>query len=235
MISISFREFKELVLLNFAVSVGADTSVNKDPAEAAALVRASHPGSWIYEAVEILAADGLLKGMRLLSGEGSYSLTGKGIERAEEIALAQGTHLHELIQAERGIFSTVDENGQALSSEDGNALVGITSGPVQSHNIIKLDPLSIAFRELDEQMAITIKDLRGNNALIEFNGPEASQRLAELEAGRALIKADQADGGLVLRVLLPSLNWLGKKVADETAKMAIQKLIALVIAMFTTS
>ncbi|MBB3398827.1 hypothetical protein [Rhizobium sp. BK060] len=55
--------------------------------------------------------------------------------------------------------------------------------------------------------------------------------MAELEARRALLNAEQADAALVKRILLPALKWLSKKVAEEAA-FGIQKIIALVLALF---
>lgn len=64
-------------------------------------------------------------------------------------------------------------------------------------------------------------------------GAEAQQRIAELEAGKILMNAEQADAGLIRRLLLPSLIWFAKKVRDESASALIKKLIALVTAFLS--
>ncbi len=231
--NLSYREFKDEFLLHFAVKTGANTGVRINPEDAAELINDTFQRSWIGSATKDLSDDGYLHGQTFLSGEGSYSLTGRGLERAEEIADAQAADLYELI-SELGASPITDDKGNALVDDQGNKIILFTGGPNSEDDadIVTIDPLSQAFKELDEQMAITIRDLRGNNTLVENGGAEASQRIAELEAGKALLRAEQADRHLVKRILLPTLSWLLKKVADETAKLGIQKIIVLIGALF---
>ncbi len=231
--SLSYREFKDELLLHFAIHVQAATDVQADPESAAALIHERFQRSWIASATKELADAGYIKGITDLSGTGSYALTGYGLERAERIAHNVGADLHEMI-ADSDPYALVEDGGSAMTDDRGNRLVVSSpeSDRADAANIIKIDPLSQAFRELDEEMSSVIRELRGSNQLAADGGAETSQRLAELEAGRILMSAEQADKSLVRRVLLPALQWLLKKVVDESAKTGIQKLIAIISAYF---
>jgi hypothetical protein len=161
----------------------------------------------------------------LLINDVAATLNESGLERAEQVARENGFDLYEAM--EEAAAATSEEVTIDIEEPPDEAAHDEVSG---GEAVIYIDPLSEAFKELDAQMAIAIRDLRGRNELMELGGAEASQRMAELEAGSRLLKADQADAKLLKRLLLPALNWFAKKVGDETAKQLIAPLIAMVMA-----
>lgn len=230
---LSYREFKDEFLLGFALACKGDTSSTIDPAKAASMVTGTYQKSWIAAATKELKDQGYIAGMAFLAGGGSFNLTGAGLDRAEGVAHENGADLYELIE-ETFPTAAVDENGNTLTDDQGNHLVFDFDLPDYAlpARVTRVDPLSQAFRELDYQMALALRDLRASNSISEIDGAEVAQRMAEVEAGKALLKAPQVDANLFNRLVLPALNYLAKKVADETVKAGLQKLIALVASFF---
>ncbi|CAD7026491.1 hypothetical protein REJC140_02386 [Pseudorhizobium endolithicum] len=174
---------------------------------------------------------GYLTGTTFLSGGGSYALLGAGLERAEEVAGEKATDLYELID-EANATPLADEHGNILTNENDNSLlVQIDPWEAEPPQVIQIDHLSPDFKSLDRALRDQIEILRGDNSLLA-EGAEAGQRLAELEAGRILIKADQADGNLVKRVVIPALRYLLEKATDEVTKTGIRRIIDLVMGLF---
>ncbi len=230
---LSYREFKDEFLLAFAVASEADTSKRLNPLEVATLVTDSYQQSWISAATKELADLGYIAGQTFLDGSGSFTLSGSGLDRAERLAHEGGSDLYEMI-GDTPPLALVDETDNVLTDDEGRHLVLDYNEPTGAvpARIVKLDPLAQAFKELDEHMADTIRDLKGSNSLSASDDPEVGQRLAEIEAGRVVLKAPQADANLFKRLVLPALTYLAKKVTDETVKVAIQKLIALITSFF---
>lgn len=232
---ITYTDFKEELLLNMAILVRAETAKYIEPAKAALMIKERFSPSWTLEAARALKEDGLLKGSAYLGGGGSYALTGDGLQRAEEIATNHGTDLYELIDEDIA-DGLVDDEGNPLTDEHGNQLM-IVPDPWSdnaAHDIMPIDHMSLAYKELDEALRERIDELRANNSFMAI-GPESGQRISELEAGRALLKADQADRSLLERVLLPALKWIAVKVTDEAASKLIGRLLELLVAFLRNS
>lgn len=219
---LTYRDFKEELILNFAVATRAETGKFINPEDVAAQIKQDFQRSWTMAAVKELSDIGVLNGKTFISGGGSYALTGKGLERAEEIANERAFDLYDLMK-------DGSDEGYVIGDPDQGFVIG-EPAPVL---IIQIDHLSEAFKELDRELNARIQELRSDNELMVNGGAEARQRIAELEAGKTLINAEQADAGLVQRLLLPSLTWFAKKVRDESASALIKKLIALVVAFLS--
>ncbi|MCA8917394.1 MAG: hypothetical protein KDB90_18545, partial [Planctomycetes bacterium] len=89
--------------------------------------------------------------------------------------------------------------------------------------VVALDRTSSEYVEVQSEVKNTIRMMRSDNELMAT--PEGAQRIAELEAGKELIQADQVNEGLVKRTLVPPLLWAAKKVRDEGASTAIKLIV----------
>lgn len=213
---ISYREFRDELLLSIAIMTQGETNKFVNPEDASRRIRETYSPSWQMSAVKDLRDDGYLTGKTFISGGGSYALLGAGLERAEEIANEQATDLYDLI--EEADAASLPDGLDNRFGEHGNTWEGSET------DVIKIDHLSPDFRSLDRALRDHIEIFRGNNELLA-DSPEARRHLAELEAGKALLKADEADRSLVKKLLLPALTWFVRMARDETTKALIKKLI----------
>lgn len=209
---LSYTDFKSELLVAIAVAVEGDLDTDFLVNDVAKTIDGRFPNSWIPEAVRELARERLIGDVLLGTHGDAHHLTGSGLRAAETAANERGSDIYELMDEaeERGPFHV-----------DATAIV--EAAP------ITIDRSSEAFKQLDEALRERIRELKGDNELIAEGGAEVSQRLAELEAGNRLLQADQADAGLIRRLLLPSLAWFAKKARDEATSQLIKKLIALVL------
>lgn len=225
---LSFREFKEELLLNIAIMTKGETNRFINPTDAAGRITDKFSETWIMSASEELRSVGYLHGQTFLSGDGTFALTGAGLEHAEEIAEERGADLYELIE-EADAVPLLDAQNSAIISDQGNPIVyHIDPRENAETSIIKIDHLSPDFKSLDRALREHIEIFRGNNELLAESS-ETGRLIAELEAGKALLKADEADRNLVRRLLLPALTWFARMARDETAKALVKKLIDDVI------
>lgn len=230
---ISYREFKDELLLRIAVATNGETNKFVNPQDAAQQIEENYGPTWVMSAAKDLSDSGYLTGQSFLSGGGSYAMLGPGLERAEEVAGERATDLYELID-EANAVPLADDQGNTLTDDKGNRLVyQVDPWDQIETSVVKIDHLSPDFKSLDRALRDQIDVLRGDNALLAEDA-EAGQRLAELEAGKALLRADQADASLVKRLLIPSLTWFSKKVGDETVSTAIQALIGILLTWLGT-
>lgn len=229
---ISYREFKDELLLRIAVLTNGETNKFVNPEDAAGQIEEKYSPTWVMSAATELRDSGYLTGQTFLSGGGSYALLGPGLDRAEEVAGERATDLYELID-EANALPLADDEGNTLTDDQGNRLVfQVDPWERLAPHVVRVDHLSEDYKALDRALQDQIEIMRGNNAVMAESA-EGRQRLTELEAGKILIKADQADGNLVKRVLLPALRYLLEKAADEATKIGIRKIIDLVVGIFT--
>lgn len=229
---ISYREFKDELLLRIAVATNGDTNKFVNPQDAAKQIEEKYSPTWVMSAAKELSDSGYLTGQAFISGGGSYALLGPGLERAEEVAGERATDLYELID-EANAVPIADDRGNTLTTDQGDHLVyQVDPWETLPTNLVQIDQLSEDYKALDRALQDQIDVMRGNNALMAESA-EGRQRLSELEAGKILIRNDQADGNLVKRVLLPALRFLLEKSADEVTKIGIRKIIDLVMGLFT--
>lgn len=138
-----------------------------------------------------------------------YVLTEAGLEEAERVSRILGLSLWDEIDR-------FEANGGRQNV-------------VETGRLIPLDRNSPTYIEVESEVRNTIRKIRSDNELMAT--PEGSQRVAELEAGKALIQADQVNEGLVKRTLVPSLLWATKKL-DEGAGVAIKLAITKIFDLF---
>jgi hypothetical protein len=204
---LSYKEFKREFLFKVAVMTKADPEDRIDVSDVAANIEGNFPTAWAETAATDLASESKLSHNPMI-GASYVSLTGFGLEMAEEYGNRIAYDLWEAIDD----FQAEDAGEAAGTSTE-------LSGPV-----IIIDHMSEVFQGIEADIRETIRVVRSKNALMD--DPEVAQKVAELEASHALIKAPQADSGLIRRLLVPTLLWLGKKMGDEAAKALISRLIA---------
>ncbi|RYC17650.1 hypothetical protein [Ciceribacter ferrooxidans] len=165
------------------------------------------PSAWAETAASDLASEAKLNHNPMI-GASYVSLTGFGLETAGEYGNSISYDLWEAID---------DFHETEPAGSEGGAVE--SSGPV-----IVIDHMSEVFQGIEADIRETIRVVRSKNELM--SDPDLAQKVAELEAGHALINAPQADSNLLRRLLVPTLLWLGKKMGDEAVKALISRLIA---------
>lgn len=190
---LSYGEFKQQFLVQLALSAKGDTDKHNNPSEVAMLVEGLFQESWVRAVEKELKDTGMADGRSFVGGS-TISITGPGLEQAEDWAGDYGIDLWEEINDE-GPKDAVHSAEQVR-----------VESPMELSIIrtVEIDRLSDAFKSVDRELKRTIDNLRSDNELISKTGKEGSQRVSELEAGKVLLQAEQADAGLIERLLLPS-------------------------------
>lgn len=203
---LSYKEFKSEFLFKVAVMTKADPDDRVDVSEVAAQIEGKFPSAWAETAASDLASEAKINHNSMI-GASYVSLTGFGLEKAEDYGNSIAYDLWEAIDD----FHKVDSSA---SPESGTEALG---------PVVAIDHMSEVFQCIEADIRETIRVVRSKNELM--NDPEVVQKVAELEAGHALIQAPQADSGLLRRLLVPTLVWLGKKMGDEAAKALVKRLL----------
>ncbi|KFC75627.1 hypothetical protein FG93_00649 [Bosea sp. LC85] len=206
---LSYSEFAKHLLVQLAISTEGDTTRFATAATVARLVPGIYSRSWPLEAAKELADEGLLRINALLGDGTSVTITGRGLRAAEEYAAE--LHYDE-------IHEEIEQAQQATNP----------APPA----VIQLDRSADAFKALDAEMGRVIAELRGSNSLSADTPREASQRVAELEAGRKLLDAEQIDRGLAERLLLAPLRWAASKASEEVLKKGVGLALNAVASFF---
>jgi len=216
----SFRDFKDDLLLALAFVSEAKPTIQVDPLEAANARNLKFREGWLRQAVNALNDEGLIKARFFLGGDENRgmrcSLTGAGLQEAEEIASRTGYDLY-------GELDRISSSSKISSSEP---------KPIPaSDRIVQIDHNAPEFLDIKDKLERTILATRQSNSLRE-DMAAAEQHIAELEAGKVILSASQADKTLVERLLLPALKWLLEKIADNVVSILITTLITLIAAYF---
>ncbi|RUW69602.1 MULTISPECIES: hypothetical protein [unclassified Mesorhizobium] len=224
----TFTEFKQFFLIHTAILAKGDFDAEVRPEQVAQAIGGKFPKSWIVPTGRRLMEEHYFESNYAFTDvTDPFTITPAGLEEAERIGLTRGIDIWTKIEDQ----VETEELGEAYDHAQAADVVPTT----KVEEVIGIDRLSDAYKNLDAQLRITIEELRGNNEINAIEGPEASRRLAELEAGNRLLQADRTDASLVRRVLLPSLTWFSKKVRDEAASALIKKLIAMIVAFLAGS
>jgi hypothetical protein len=235
---LTYSDFQRQLVFRIAVLAGADFERWIYAEDAAVHIDGRFPASWTATVAvklkqagfidiasattdeglfaiinsELSLADKLKElGARKVSSSPRYVLTESGLEEAERAGRYLGLSLWEEIdQLEaRGGSEYVPEPGRMVS----------------------LDRTSDKFIEVENEVRDTIQIIRSDNELMSTG--EGAQKVAELEAGKALMQADQVNEGLVKRTLVPSLIWAAKKVRDEGSGTAIKLIVTKLFDLLT--
>lgn len=215
----NFREFKNELLVAMVVFAKAQPNKQIDPLDAANSQNLTFREGWLRQAVKSLNDEGLIRTYFTLGGGENggmtSNITGSGIQEAEDIANDNGYDLYE----------EIDEAQNSVERSS------IQSAPA-SDRTVKIDHNSSQYTEIIEKLDKAILSARTSNSIRNDDPDTADQRVSELEAGKVLISAPQADKSLVKNLLLPALRWIMEKIADNIVAALIGSLITLIAAYF---
>jgi hypothetical protein len=138
---------------------------------------------------------------------------GKGLERAEEIADSNGYDLYEEIE-----------------EFEKNSETGTTHVPA-SDRVVSIDHNSQEYLKVRREIDDVTAAARASNSLSANAGVELDQRLAEIEAGKILLNAPQANPGLVEKLIIPALKRIAEKIADNLIAILVNSVIAGLLAL----
>jgi hypothetical protein len=217
----SFRDFKDQLLVAIAIEAKAEPTSQLTPSDVAAARALSYRNGWLRQAVKSLENLGYIDARYYLGGgeDGGMmvQITGSGLEVAEELCNRSGIDL----------YQEVDELNQ-IKSPSTNFGVEIPA----SDRIVLLDHNSDPIKSIQEKVVEVFDAAKSSNSLSANNLNEAEQNIAELKAGHEIIKAHQAEIGLIQRLIVKPLKWLLSTVADTSLKELIKYLLGLIFKLF---
>ena len=219
---ISFPNFQDEFLFQFAIIVGGDFAKPVTAKEVARHVRGRYPESWVDAVASNLCEEEFLA-LRYNTDtwpaeefpQQLYSLTQAGLNVAMQHGVYNGLNLWEEIDK-------LEEHSGGETADTGF----IPQGPV-----VKIDRTAPVFIDLEQRVNETWEQARTNNSI--NSDVAGARRVKELEAGIVLLKADQVDVGLLRRILLPALTALLKLIGDEGLKQLIKRAVELLIKFVT--
>ncbi len=217
----SFKAFKEDLLVALAIVAEAKATEQFEAIEITRQRDITYRDGWLRQAVKLLEDNGDIRVTRYLGGGEDLgmkiSLTGPGIEHAEEICGERASNLYEEIE---------ENKIQANPTSDPTSL-----DIPASDRVVKIDHNLPEYREIVEKIDSVTFTAKTNNLLKSDYPEESEQRVAELEAGRRLLDAPQANPRLIKELLINALKWFAEKIADGVVSTMIATLM-LIIAKF---
>lgn len=217
--NMSFRDFKEELLVAIAIQVKGIPSENIAPINAAKTANLIYRSGWIDQAVRALKEDGFLNANFFmgpdLDANISASITGRGLEKVEEYCNARGSDLWE----------EIDEK----SEQTEKVVQSATPSAPASDRIVDIDHNSAAYKEIIEKIDEVSNSATKSNSLSSEYSLERDQRLAEIKAGKILLQAPQANAEKVKLLLVGALKWIGERIADNVVAFVITGLITLIL------
>jgi hypothetical protein len=216
--SMSFREFKDDLLIAIAIQAKGESTADLVPLDVAKARGLSYRNGWLRQAVELLHYQGLIKASFHLGGgeDGGMNvqIIGSGLEAAEELCDERGSDLYEEIDEQSGA-SGVSESATVPASD----------------RIVKIDHNSAQYMEIIGKLAQISDAAKKSNSLSIENADERDQRLAEITAGKILLEAPRTNAEKVKSLLIDGLKWIGEKIADNVVSVIVTGLIGLVLAL----
>ena len=101
-----------------------------------------------------------------------------------------------------------------------------------SDHIVPIDHNSSAYRQLENNLEALERAVQTSNALGAESPDERDRVVAEISATRRILKAARARMEAVCALIVPSLKWIGSKIADNAVQIAITAVVAALAAMF---
>ena len=97
--------------------------------------------------------------------------------------------------------------------------------------MVRIDHNSQEIREINGKLDQVIESVVESNSL-SVDADEKAQRVAELEAGKRMLEAPQAERGLLERLFVPVLKWIAEKSAEQVIATLVITLLTLIAAYF---
>lgn len=217
---ITYYEFTDRFLIWLAILTAGDFDIRVDVHEVAANIGGYFPQSWIREGRKNHIED---RGIRYNFDDDTISITPGGLDKAEKLSSMHGINIWDKIRVRDQVRTSesIENQNDLLASDDGGSLLsGIEFEGATSEAVIKVDRSNQAFLDLDRQLSLTIEELKRNNLIVADD--ESAQRLAELQAGSALLNSPSAGIALINRLIVSPLKWFATKVRDESASHLIK-------------
>jgi hypothetical protein len=215
----SFKGFKEELLVGLAVVSNAKPTFSEEAFEVAKKRKLEFRDGWLRQAVKSLDQDGFIRATYFLAGGENLgmpvSITGDGLQLAEEIANSNGFDLYEEIS-----------EFNAATSAQGKTIETLVPA---SDRIVRIDHNSTQYKSVVRDIEQVKQYALKSNSLREEFGEVLDQKLAEIEAGERLIQAPQANADMVRSLLVNSLKWLGEKIADHAIGVLVAAVLATVV------
>lgn len=233
---LTYVDFQEHLIFQIAVLAQADFHYPFYVKDAAAQIDGRFPDSWVETTTAKLEKSRFLAVASAPDDELDELVESSKsfVERFRDAQARKGTSRTQYVLTEAGLVAAEQASqylGRSLWEEmDQFEADGGRENVRETGRVVTLDRSSPAYVEVESEVRDTIRRIRSDNELMAT--PEGSQRIAELEAGKALIQADQVNEGLVKRTLVPPLLWAAKK-ADEGAGLAIKLAITKIFDLLT--
>lgn len=154
---------------------------------------------------------------------------GAGVNFAMSFMYA-GSNLNDNVQ--KVVDQLIEPFGRDLWKhiERENKTQGGRDAAPASDRVVKLDHNSAPYKDAVSKIEDVLKDARSLNSLAAE--PEFDRVEAELSAGKRLLEAAAARVEAIKVVLIPPLQWIGKKVGEHALGIAVTALIALIASIF---
>jgi hypothetical protein len=219
--NMSFREFKENLLIAIAILAKGIPTAEIEPLAAAKARNLSYRHGWLRQAVKSLDEQGHVSARFYMGGgeDGGMPVrvTGAGLEYAEELCDNAGSDLYE----------EIDEHNAAATAVETESPVVVPA----SDRVVKIDHNSNDYKEIVDGLSQVSEAARKSNSLNIESADIKDQHLAEIDAGKRLLEAPQVNAGLVEKLLIPALKWISEKIAEAVIAAVVATLIALIVTL----
>lgn len=233
---LTYSDFQRHLIFRVAVLSGADFERAVYAEDAAVHIDGRFPASWTATVAVKLKEAGFLEIAKTTTDEGLFAIINSELtlaEKLKELGARKETSRPRYVLTESGLEEAESAGrylGRSLWEEiDQLEARGGSEHVPEPGRMVPLDRSSDKYIEVENDVRSTIQVIRSDNELMATG--EGAQKVAELEAGKALMQADQVNEGLVKRTLVPALLWAAKKVRDEgsgtTIKLVVTKLFEL--------
>lgn len=235
---LTYSDFQRHLLFQIAVVTGADFECSVYAEDAAVHINGRYPASWPPTVAVKLKEGGFIDIAAATTDEGLFAIIGSNLSLAEklkELGARKETSRPRYVLTEAGL-EEAENAGRYLGLFLWDEIEQLEASGGSEHvpetgRIVPLDRTSEKYIEVESEVRDTIQKIRSDNELMASD--EGAQKVAELEAGKALIQADQVNEGLVKRTLVPSLLWAARKVRDEASGTAIKLIVTKLFDLLT--
>ncbi|MES0167833.1 hypothetical protein NKJ87_17865 [Mesorhizobium sp. M0027] len=223
---LTYSEFRDELLLAIAIATKANTNQMIDPLVVASGVQGRIQEGWPQTAMRDLAGSDLISGTTFLSGDGSYKITGRGLERAEKFAHSIGADLYEEIDGPEE--DDVHPQSTTIDAPDNEFVIPEAAFAIREPvNTRDIDQLKADLRtrlNLLEALLPSERSMMGHNQppgaieVFAFSDHERSELLGEIAALREQIEEPIPDleivskgAGVFWRAASKAAAWLGER------------------------
>ena len=214
----SFKTFKEDLLVALAIVAEAKATEEFEAIEVARQRKLTYREGWLRQAVNALEGYGYIRVTSFMGGGEDLgmriSLTGSGIEQAEEICNERGANVYQEIENHKVPLSPIDNTIDLVIPA--------------SDRVVKIDHNLPEYEKIVAGIDSITSAAKMNNSLKSKYPDESEQRIAELEAGKRLLDAPQANPDLLISLIIRPLKWIADKIVDNLVALTVTPLLLLI-------